>query len=48
MFLLSAGNTLGEMPIVIADGDNYDSLVEMCRQARVVLNCVGPVSFILK
>jgi len=28
--------------IVIADNDNEDSIMEMCRQCHVVANCVGP------
>jgi len=39
------GNDLSEMPIVIADVDNYDSLKDMAKQAKVVLNCVGPYRF---
>lgn len=28
--------------IVIADSQNEDSITEMCRQTRLVINCVGP------
>jgi len=31
--------------IVIADNSNDESIVEMCRQAHCVLNCVGPYRF---
>jgi len=33
--------------LVIADNKNEDSILEMCRQAKVVVNCVGPVSFVI-
>lgn len=38
------GQELEETPIIIADVGNAESLAEMCKQAKVVLNCVGPVS----
>lgn len=28
--------------IIIATGDDKSTLVEMCKQAKVLLNCVGP------
>lgn len=39
-----AGQELEETPIIIADVGNSESLAEMCKQAKVVLNCIGPVS----
>jgi len=39
-----SGKDLEETPIIIADVANEESLAEMCKQAKVVLNCVGPVS----
>ncbi|XP_076464634.1 saccharopine dehydrogenase-like oxidoreductase [Babylonia areolata] len=39
------GKNLEEKPILIADSSSYNSLVEMCKQTRVVLNCVGPYRF---
>lgn len=39
------GKNLEEKPIVIADSSSYNSLLEMCKQTRVVLNCVGPYRF---
>ena len=33
-----------EVPIIIADVNDEDSLAEMSQQANVVINCVGPVS----
>ena len=36
--------TLEETPIIVADVNNHDSLVEMASQGKVVINCVGPVS----
>jgi len=39
------GKQLEETAILIADVSNAESMAEMCKQAKVVLNCVGPVSF---
>ncbi|KAK7490245.1 hypothetical protein BaRGS_00018590 [Batillaria attramentaria] len=36
---------LEEIPIIIADVSNYQSLLDMSQQAKVVLNCVGPYRF---
>lgn len=35
---------LYQAPILIADINSEQSLLAMCKQARVLLNCVGPVS----
>lgn len=42
--LCVAGKNVEEKPIVVADSSSYNSLLEMAKQTRVVLNCVGPVS----
>jgi len=34
---------LSMLPIVLADVDVEDSLIAMCKQAEILLNCVGPV-----
>lgn len=39
------GKDLEELPIVIADIKVHNSLISMARQAKVVLNCVGPYRF---
>ena len=39
-----AGRNLDEIPIVTADVSVQSSIMEMCQQAKVILNCVGPVS----
>lgn len=39
------GKSLEETPIIICDVSSQESLAEMCKQARVVLNCVGPYRF---
>ena len=31
-----------DMGIIIADGGNIDTLLAMCAEAKVLLNCVGP------
>lgn len=42
-----SGKDLSDLPIIIADVSSEDSLLSMCKQARVVLNCVGPVLTII-
>ena len=32
------------VPIIIADVTSYQSLLDMCKRAKVIINCVGPVS----
>lgn len=39
------GKDLEETTIIIADVSSAESLADMCKQARVVLNCVGPYRF---
>ncbi|CAL1548698.1 unnamed protein product [Lymnaea stagnalis] len=39
------GKNLDETPIIIADVSSTSSLEEMAKQAKVVLNCVGPYRF---
>ncbi|GFO29898.1 saccharopine dehydrogenase oxidoreductase [Plakobranchus ocellatus] len=39
------GKNLEETPIIIADSSSLVSLETMAKQARVVLNCVGPYRF---
>ncbi|KAH3846050.1 saccharopine dehydrogenase-like oxidoreductase [Dreissena polymorpha] len=39
------GKSLEETPVIIADISNDESIAEMCKQAKVVLNCVGPYRF---
>ena len=36
-----------DIGIIVADNSNDESIKEMCRQSKVVLNCVGPVSGIM-
>ena len=38
---------LSGVDIIIANSDDYDSLASMASQAKVLLNCVGPVSVII-
>lgn len=33
-----------EVDVIVADVGQPDSLAAMCKQAVIVLNCVGPVS----
>ncbi|RUS90010.1 hypothetical protein EGW08_002197, partial [Elysia chlorotica] len=42
---LRTGKNLEEIPIIIADSSSANSLEDMAKQARVVLNCVGPYRF---
>jgi len=39
---------LSMLPIVIADVDVESTLIDMCKQADILLNCVGPVWTVLK
>ncbi|XP_067682807.1 saccharopine dehydrogenase-like oxidoreductase [Haliotis asinina] len=39
------GKSLEDTPIIIADSSAEQSILDMCKQARVVLNCVGPYRF---
>lgn len=39
------GKDLSDLPTIIADVSNEKSLEEMCSQAKVILNCVGPYRF---
>lgn len=39
------GKDLEKTPIIIADVSSDASLAEMCKQAKIVLNCVGPYRF---
>ncbi|GFS14889.1 saccharopine dehydrogenase-like oxidoreductase [Elysia marginata] len=42
---IRTGKKLSGIPMIIADTGNHISLDEMAKQARVVLNCVGPYRF---
>lgn len=46
VYFLHAGKPelRSEVDIIVADVAEPDSLVSMCKQAVIVLNCVGPVS----
>ncbi|XP_060068458.1 saccharopine dehydrogenase-like oxidoreductase [Ylistrum balloti] len=39
------GKELDSIPVLIADTSNETSMVEMCKQAKIILNCVGPYRF---
>lgn len=39
------GDDLESIPIIMADTSNDESLLEMAKQAKLVLNCVGPYRF---
>uniref|UniRef100_A0A914QV62 Saccharopine dehydrogenase NADP binding domain-containing protein n=1 Tax=Panagrolaimus davidi TaxID=227884 RepID=A0A914QV62_9BILA len=41
----STGHDLTDTPIIIADSSNENSLAEMAKKAKVIVNVVGPVSF---
>ena len=38
------GVSVTDVPIIIADVSSESSLLEMCQQAAIIINCVGPVS----
>ncbi|KAG8238949.1 hypothetical protein J437_LFUL018699 [Ladona fulva] len=39
------GKDLSNLPVVVANNDDEDSLCEMAAKARVIVNCVGPYRF---
>lgn len=41
---LFSGLALEEKPILMADMTSDEALMDMCKAAKVLLNCVGPVS----
>jgi len=41
----NTGKDLNNIPVIEATVDNEASLVNMCKQAKLVLNCVGPYIF---
>lgn len=44
--LLIPGNSdVSSYPVIIADTSNEDSLATMAKQAKVIINAVGPVGF---
>ncbi|KAG5886357.1 hypothetical protein JTB14_000459 [Gonioctena quinquepunctata] len=40
------GGDLSEIPIIIANIEDEDSLLEMAKRAKVVINCCGPFRFL--
>lgn len=36
------GKNLDGIPVIIADVNDEDSILRMCKQGRIVINCVGP------
>lgn len=40
-----AGKDLSDVPMIIADVSDYNSLVEMAKQSKVVVNVCGPYRF---
>ncbi|XP_041353801.1 saccharopine dehydrogenase-like oxidoreductase [Gigantopelta aegis] len=38
----TTGKDSDSVPVIIADVSSYQSLLDMCQQAKVVINCVGP------
>jgi short subunit dehydrogenase-like uncharacterized protein len=40
-----SGLSVADVPTIVADVANNESLVQMAKQAKVVLNCVGPYRF---
>ena len=48
MFRLVLGYNIQDVGIIIADVGDEDSLNAMCCKAQIILNCVGPVSWIFE
>lgn len=38
------GKNLDEIPVIVADVNDEDSILKMCKQGRIIINCVGPYS----
>lgn len=41
------GKDVSQTPIIIADSANEEELVNMAKQAKVIINVVGPVIFLV-
>lgn len=41
-YLQSNGETIDDVPIILADVNDENSLLEMCKKTKLVMNCVGP------
>ena len=39
-----AGKNLQHIPKIVANTGEEDSITDMCKSTKVVLNCVGPVN----
>lgn len=44
----NTGLDLKNVGVIVADVNNEQSLISMAKQAKVVINCVGPVSGSIK
>lgn len=38
------GKNLDGIPVIVADVSDEDSILRMCKQGRIIINCVGPYS----
>ena len=45
---IKQGENLDGIETIIANVENLDSIMEMCFQTKLLLNCVGPVSSTFK
>lgn len=43
-FTISGFPEVRKYPIIVADNENQESLEKMAKQAKVIINAVGPVS----
>ena len=43
--VLFAGKDLGKVGVIQANVNDNQSLVKMCEQGTILLNCVGPVCY---
>ncbi|XP_023216295.1 saccharopine dehydrogenase-like oxidoreductase [Centruroides sculpturatus] len=44
-YIQSKGETIDDVPIIIADINDENSIIEMCKRTKVILNCAGPYIF---
>lgn len=38
------GKNLDGIPVIVADVNDEDSILRMCKRGRIIINCVGPYS----
>ena len=47
IIMMSYHLTFPEVGVIIANVDDLDSIEQMCVKAKLLINCVGPVNFLM-